>query len=68
MMATPPGPPFSAALCRGLIEAPWRSAMLEALTSVFSAALCRGLIEADGPVWAPLLVAAVFRGFMPRPH
>ena len=36
---------FSAALCRGLIEAPAAAAMSAAM-SAFSAALCRGLIEA----------------------
>ncbi len=58
---------FSAALCRGLIEAASRAASAASL-GVFSAALCRGLIEAlvsrailSGWIW-------VFRGFMPRPH
>ena len=37
---------FSAALCRGLIEAPWR-ARWSRWTARFSAALCRGLIEAS---------------------
>ena len=34
----------------------------------FSAALCRGLIEAVEHGLIVLLVALVFRGFMPRPH
>ena len=34
----------------------------------FSAALCRGLIEALLMASRPQLLAAVFRGFMPRPH
>ena len=59
--------PFSAALCRGLIEA---SSQLAEYADFhwFSAALCRGLIEAGGTPThqAPRLL--VFRGFMPRPH
>ena len=58
---------YSAALCRGLIEA--FSPMTTCSMRVrYSAALCRGLIEAaqllDGSVDALL----VFRGSMPRPH
>ena len=107
---------FSAALCRGLIEAEQgylvsepghlRFPRLYAAASLkrvpvlmaalawlaFSAALCRGLIEAGSGAGAPSpnksrfprlyaaaslkraaghlspLPAAVFRGFMPRPH
>ena len=39
---------FSAALCRGLIEA-YRGAGADASRVPFSAALCRGLIEASSP-------------------
>ena len=59
---------FSAALCRGLIEARPGARGPPGQPRRFSAALCRGLIEAsyagrppDGRPW-------VFRGFMPRPH
>ena len=38
---------FSAALCRGLIEEPWRWGAPGIGRRRFSAALCRGLIE-DG--------------------
>ena len=38
--------PYSAALCRGLIEAPRRRVAGET-TAGYSAALCRGLIEAS---------------------
>ena len=38
---------FSAALCRGLIEAPWCSRSGWCRAPAFSAALCRGLIEAQ---------------------
>ena len=59
---------FSAALCRGLIEATRRAPGAES-ARWFSAALCRGLIEALGArrrgVPAP---RDVFRGSMPRPH
>ena len=37
---------FSAALCRGLIEAPGDALAMSGLNGAFSAALCRGLIEA----------------------
>ena len=59
---------FSAALCRGLIEArPVRPQRLR-LSSRFSAALCRGLIEAYARERGLPLGPRVFRGFMPRPH
>ena len=41
---------YSAALCRGLIEAQEPLAR-EHCREGYSAALCRGLIEADGGVW-----------------
>ena len=63
----PPGERFSAAICRGLIEAgmPWRAATAR---STFSAAICRGLIEAPKPRTTDAYDERVFRGYMPRPH
>ena len=58
---------FSAALCRGLIEAFSPCDLLPA-DVMFSAALCRGLIEAPGAPAAGCGRSYVFRGFMPRPH
>ena len=91
MPSAPPRRWFSAALCRGIIEAPavrsfrphgwWFSAalcrgLIEACNTTaqrpddgpFSAALCRGLIEATATGGCRTSGAAVFRGFMPRPH
>ena len=59
---------FSAALCRGLIEALQSSAMATRKRSEFSAALCRGLIEAREACRCGYHGQYVFRGFMPRPH
>ena len=58
---------FSAALCRGLIEA---QSMVYQLRPVerFSAALCRGLIEATLCSRKKTCRSPVFRGSMPRPH
>ena len=61
-------PAFSAALCRGLIEATLRGQAARRQEYLFSAALCRGLIEAMRPPPGDLILHAVFRGFMPRPH
>ena len=59
---------YSAALCRGLIEA----ALLGGRVlrgRQYSAALCRGLIEARARKKGKILFEDfVFRGFMPRPH
>ena len=61
------GGTFSAAICRGLIEAgispPSRVAAL-----AFSAAICRGLIEAQDHHCHDYRAYDVFRGYMPRPH
>ena len=60
-------PRFSAALCRGLIEA--MNVEVRSRAEVeFSAALCRGLIEASSAARCPASSPGVFRGFMPRPH
>ena len=60
---------FSAALCRGLIEASNQLPFRRRERRLFSAALCRGLIEARaGRAFERLSTPAVFRGFMPRPH
>ena len=58
---------FSAALCRGLIEAQ-DECDIRCASSMFSAALCRGLIEAIMARTRDQASVAVFRGFMPRPH
>ena len=60
---------YSAALCRGLIEAStrWPPTAL-ATTPKYSAALCRGLIEASGRKAPVHPRVGVFRGSMPRPH
>ena len=58
---------FSAALCRGLIEAAYSGAVW-VRPGRFSAALCRGLIEAHAVYSVTWCVPCVFRGFMPRPH
>ena len=58
---------FSAALCRGLIEAGEQPARRRGGAG-FSAALCRGLIEAPWRGDHPDHHRGVFRGFMPRPH
>ena len=58
---------YSAALCRGLIEA----RMPEERGKrgwLYSAALCRGLIEARVHHACAPCAHEVFRGFMPRPH
>ena len=60
--------PFSAALCRGLIEAGHRGRPRFRPGRLFSAALCRGLIEAEVAEAAKRRFGCVFRGFMPRPH
>ena len=58
---------YSAALCRGLIEAPpMRPSIRD--NRVYSAALCRGLIEAQSSGGSGAFAAIVFRGSMPRPH
>ena len=60
---------FSAALCRGLIEADRGTRPRSPSPRWFSAALCRGLIEALSVTVALVCPGvAVFRGFMPRPH
>ena len=58
---------FSAALCRGLIEAATGRRRRRG-RGRFSAALCRGLIEAFARDVAGSPGRRVFRGFMPRPH
>ena len=58
---------FSAALCRGLIEAPTSLVILQ-VKQRFSAALCRGLIEANRHTSNNHFSFQVFRGFMSRPH
>ena len=58
---------YSAALCRGLIEATPPTTTTRRPPS-YSAALCRGLIEASRPGRAVTTSSSVFRGFMPRPH
>ena len=59
---------FSAALCRGLIEARIPFLARDERCVGFSAALCRGLIEATLQRLGVAASAKVFRGFMPRPH
>ena len=59
---------FSAALCRGLIEAVVTKERIARRIRVFSAALCRGLIEALPRSRSARRSPSVFRGFMPRPH
>ena len=58
---------FSAALCRGLIEAHCH-VIAPPYSPEFSAALCRGLIEALNYRRFVNEWLAVFRGFMSRPH
>ena len=59
---------FSAALCRGLIEAVSRGSGRRHHARSFSAALCRGLIEADGgakeAARVELFSAALCRGLI----
>ena len=59
---------FSAALCRGLIEAAKTGQTQIWYKGWFSAALCRGLIEAPPGLCHGRVLQIVFRGFMPRPH
>ena len=59
---------FSAALCRGLIEAERTATDTDGQPRTFSAALCRGLIEARRALVISSVMVSVFRGFMPRPH
>ena len=59
---------FSAALCRGLIEARRSPRGRGGVTRGFSAALCRGLIEAAIERERDMTMHYVFRGFMSRPH
>ena len=59
---------YSAALCRGLIEAKAKPKSMLIRCTRYSAALCRGLIEAVGPARLSARSRWVFRGFMPRPH
>ena len=63
-----PTPKYSAALCRGLIEAWDGTGTYDRRCTVYSAALCRGLIEAGESVQVLVLGGLVFRGSMPRPH
>ena len=51
---------FSAALCRGLIEAWVAGTALHSSNEVFSAALCRGLIEATLLYWSLRLALSRF--------
>ena len=60
-----PRRPFSAALCRGLIEAPSSGTRSGRPTASFSAALCRGLIEAPS-AWRPRATSASFSAALCR--
>ena len=59
---------YSAALCRGLIEArraePGRAILSRGIPRLYAAA---SLKPSSVTVW-PRVSASVFRGFMPRPH
>ena len=59
---------YSAALCRGLIEAHSGTTLVHSGQVWYSAALCRGLIEACTSTRMTTKRRMVFRGFMPRPH
>ena len=59
---------FSAALCRGLIEADavneWGATGPNSFPRLYAAASLKHTVDAQGDFTS----ASVFRGFMPRPH
>ena len=59
---------FSAALCRGLIEAPLLDALESGSTASFPRLYAAASLKPVAPAVDRLGHAAVFRGFMPRPH
>ena len=59
---------FSAALCRGLIEAPNRRSSCPSRTGRFPRLYAAASLKPRRVLGAGERTGEVFRGFMPRPH
>ena len=60
--------PFSAALCRGLIEATHVAGSIELHSGGFPRLYAAASLKPRRLVQTPAVAERVFRGFMPRPH